>query len=88
MRHPVREGRIFCIHGQNPAVNFCQPYEDQGGAKEAAGALPGRAVGTLRRRGVSIDYALRRVTVAGTPVELTATEYAVLYELTVYAPAR
>ena len=36
--------------------------------------------------GLGIDYALRRVTLAGEPVELTATEYAVLYELTVHAP--
>ena len=36
--------------------------------------------------GLGIDYALRRVTVGGEPVELTATEYAVLYELAVHAP--
>ena len=36
--------------------------------------------------GLSIDYALRRATVDGEPVDLTATEYAVLYELTVHAP--
>ena len=36
--------------------------------------------------GLGIDYALRRVTLAGEPVELTATEYAVLYELSVHAP--
>ena len=30
---------------------------------------------------LSIDYAQRRVTIAGRPVPLTATEYAVLYEL-------
>ena len=36
--------------------------------------------------GLGIDYALRRVTVDGEPVELTATEYAVLYELAVHAP--
>ena len=36
--------------------------------------------------GLCIDYALRRVTLAGEPVDLTATEYAVLYELTVHAP--
>ena len=36
--------------------------------------------------GLGIDYALRRVTVDGEPVELTATEYAVLYELSVHAP--
>ena len=36
--------------------------------------------------GLSIDYARRRVTLAGESVELTATEYAVLYELAVHAP--
>ena len=36
--------------------------------------------------GLSIDYARRRVALAGEPVELTATEYAVLYELAVHAP--
>ncbi len=36
--------------------------------------------------GLGIDYALRRVTAGGEPVELTATEYAVLYELAVHAP--
>ena len=36
--------------------------------------------------GLRIDYAERRVTVEGEPVELTATEYAVLYELAVHAP--
>ena len=35
---------------------------------------------------LGIDYAQRRVTVAGGLVELTATEYAVLYELAVHAP--
>ncbi len=35
--------------------------------------------------GLSIDYAQRRVTLAGHPVELTATEYALLYELSVHA---
>ena len=35
--------------------------------------------------GLGIDYALRRVTVDGEPVELTATEYAMLYELAVHA---
>ena len=38
-------------------------------------------VGDLR-----IDYAGRRVAVAGEPVELTNTEYAVLYQLSVHAP--
>ena len=34
---------------------------------------------------LGIDYAQRRVTFAGSPLELTATEYAVLYELTAHA---
>ena len=34
---------------------------------------------------LSIDYGERRVTVAGQPVQLTATEYAVLFELSVNA---
>ena len=33
---------------------------------------------------LSIDYAERRVTLAGSPVELTATEYAVLHELSAH----
>ena len=36
--------------------------------------------------GLAIDYARRRVTLAGVVVELTATEYALLYELSVHAP--
>jgi signal transduction histidine kinase/DNA-binding response OmpR family regulator len=36
--------------------------------------------------GLGIDFAERRVTVAGEPVELTATEYGVLYQLAVHAP--
>ncbi len=36
--------------------------------------------------GLAVDYALRRVTVDGEPVDLTALEYAVLYELAVHAP--
>ena len=39
------------------------------------------AVGEL-----SIDYAQRRVALAGEPVELTGTEYAVLYQLAAQAP--
>lgn len=35
---------------------------------------------------LSIDYAQRRVTLAGEPAELTNTEYAVLYQLAVQAP--
>ena len=36
--------------------------------------------------GLGIDYALRRAAVDGEPVELTATEYAVLHELAAHAP--
>ena len=36
--------------------------------------------------GLAIDYARRRVTLDGEAVELTATEYALLYELSVHAP--
>ena len=36
--------------------------------------------------GLSIDYAQRKVAVDGEPVELTATEYGVLYELAAHAP--
>ena len=36
--------------------------------------------------GLGIDYVRRRVTVDGAPVDLTATEYAVLYELAAHAP--
>ena len=50
-----------------------EPEQDEPSAPYAAGEL-------------RIDYAGRRVTLAGEPVELTATEYAVLYELAVRAP--
>ncbi len=46
----------------------------------------GEPSGPYGAGGLGIDYALRRVTLDGEPVELTATEYAVLYELTVHAP--
>ena len=36
--------------------------------------------------GLRIDYARRRAAVDGQPVDLTATEYAVLYELAAHAP--
>ena len=42
--------------------------------------------GSFAMGGLGIEYAQRRVTVDGEPVELTATEYAVLYELAVHAP--
>ena len=46
----------------------------------------GEPSGPYDAGGLGIDFALRRVTLDGAPVELTATEYAVLYELAVHAP--
>ena len=46
----------------------------------------GEPSGPYAVEGLGIDYAERRVTVAGEPAELTPTEYAVLYELAVHAP--
>ena len=46
----------------------------------------GEPSGPYSLGGLGIDYALRRVTLEGEPVDLTATEYAVLYELAVHAP--
>ena len=48
--------------------------------------FPGEPSGPYSAGGLGIDYAERRVTVEGKPVEVTATEYAVLYELAVHAP--
>ncbi len=46
----------------------------------------GEPPGPYFAAGLSSYYAQRRVTVDGEPVEATATEYAVLYELSVHAP--
>ena len=46
----------------------------------------GEPSGPFAAGGLSIDFARRQVAVDGAPVELTATEYAVLYELAVHAP--
>ena len=46
----------------------------------------GEPSGPYGAGGLGIDYGQRRVTLAGEPVDLTATEYAVLYELAVHAP--
>ena len=50
-----------------------EPFQGEPSGPYTAGAL-------------NIDYAERLVTVDGEPLELTATEYAVLYELAVHAP--
>ena len=47
---------------------------------------PGEPSGTHLVGDLSIDYARRRVTLAGEPVELTNTEYEVLYQLAAQAP--
>ena len=49
------------------------------------GAGAGGAVRTLRAGELTIDHAQRLVTVAGRPVQLTATEYNLLAELSVHA---
>ena len=46
----------------------------------------GEPSGPYAAAGLRIDYAERRVTVAGEQIELTATEFAMLYELAVHAP--
>ena len=48
--------------------------------------FPGEPSMPYAAEGLSIDYARRQVAVDGEPVELTSTEYAVLYELAVRAP--
>ena len=48
--------------------------------------IPGEPSVSFATGGLSIDYAQRLVAVDKEPVELTATEYAVLYELAVHAP--
>ncbi len=46
----------------------------------------GEPSGPYAAAGLRIDYAERRVTVAGEQIELTATEFSMLYELAVHAP--
>ena len=48
--------------------------------------LPGEPSVSFATGGLSIDYAQRRATLDGELVDLTATEYALLYELAVHAP--
>ena len=48
--------------------------------------LGGEPSAPYETAGLSIDYARRRAVVAGEPVSLTATEYAVLYQLAAHAP--
>ena len=50
----------------------CQPYQGEPSEPYAGGDL-------------GIDFAQHRVTLAGRPVQLTATEYALLYELAAHA---
>ena len=54
--------------------------------RQRLGPSPGESSASYAAGGLSIEYAQRRVTVEGELVELTATEYAVLYELAAHAP--
>ncbi len=54
--------------------------------RKAVEPSPGQPGASFAVGELSIDYARRRVALAGEPVELTATEYAVLYQLAVQAP--
>ena len=54
--------------------------------RKRMGPDPSQPSASYAAAGLGIDYPVREVTVAGEPVDLTATEYAVLYELTVNAP--
>ncbi len=49
-------------------------------------SFEGEPSAPYQAEGLSIDYAQRCAAVAGEPVELTATEYAVLHELAAHAP--
>ena len=51
--------------------------------RRRAGPYGAEPTGPYLLGGLSIDYAERRVSVAGRQVQLTATEYALLYELSV-----
>ena len=53
--------------------------------RQRAGVIPTEQPQHVGLGDLSIDYAQRRVTLAGSRVELTATEYAVLYELSAHA---
>ena len=48
--------------------------------------IQGEPSGPYTAGDLEIDYAQRRVKLAGEPVELTATEYALVYELAVHSP--
>ena len=53
--------------------------------RRSTGTGPFSLPGPYRLGDLGIDYGERRVTVAGSPVELTAIEYAVLFELSASA---
>ena len=54
--------------------------------RQRLGPSPGEPSASYAAGGLSIEFAQRRVTVEGELVALTATEYAVLYELAAHAP--
>ena len=53
--------------------------------RQRAGVIPEAQPQPYALGDLAIDYARRRVTLAGVPVELTPTEYGVLYELSAHA---
>ena len=57
--------------------------EDQAALRRRAGPYGAEPTGPHLLGDLTINYAERRVTVAGRQVELTPTEYALLYELSV-----
>ena len=58
----------------------------RGALRKQLEPVPGEPSTSYSVGGLIIDYAGRRVTLSGEHVELTATEYALLYELAVHAP--
>ena len=80
LRHGGRRlrGQALLAHGAGG--------EDQGGPAQAGLARNGPSPpGPYSLGDLSIDYAERRVTLAGRPVQVTATEYELLYRLSAAA---
>ena len=74
---------FLSVYGQDETV--ARAF-DMGAADYLVKPFPGEPSAPYAVGELGIEYARRRVTVAGEPVELTATEYALLYELAVHAP--
>ncbi len=72
---------FLSLYGHGRADYLVKPFSPTGLESFAGEPSPPYDVG-----GLTIEYEQRRVVVNGEPVKLTATEYAVLYELAVHAP--